>query len=144
MARLDHVNIAAGDGRALAGRMADLLGLTLARETVVEEQGVRVFLLHAGGAKVEVTEPLGPDTPVGRFLAKRGPGLHHLAIAVPDIEEALARLRTGGAALIDETPRVGAEGHRIAFVHPKTFGGVLVELVEEGGHAARGEVPPAR
>ncbi len=144
-AGLDHVNIAAPDGKALAERFTRFLGMAVVRETTVAEQGVRVLLLDAGGAKVEVTEPLGPETPVGRFLAKRGPGLNHLAFSVPDIEAALARLRAGGARLIDEQPRVGAEGHRIAFVHPETFGGVLVELVEkEEGHGARGDLPAAR
>ena len=73
---------------------------------------------------------LGPETPVGRFLAKRGPGLHHIALAVPDLDETLAELTGAGVRLVDETPRIGAEGHRIAFVHPASFGGVLVELCE--------------
>ncbi len=133
--RIDHLNIAAPDAAALADRFARGLGLTVVRETVVAEQGVKVLLLSAGESKIEITEPLGPDTPVGRFLAKRGPGLHHLAVAVPDVEAALARLKAEGARLIDERPRVGAEGHRIAFVHPETFGGVLVELVESGSAA---------
>jgi methylmalonyl-CoA/ethylmalonyl-CoA epimerase len=132
VAGLNHVNIAAGDADELAARFRDLLGLEIARETVVEDQGVRVILLHAGGTRVEITEPLGPDTPVGRFLAKRGPGLHHLAFEVEDIDEALDRLKRAGVRLVDEEPRIGAEGHRIAFVHPAAFGGVLVELVETG------------
>jgi methylmalonyl-CoA/ethylmalonyl-CoA epimerase len=140
-ARLHHANIAAPDGAALARKFESLLGMSVMKETVVAEQGVKVLLLSAGEARVEVTEPLGPETPVGKFLAKRGPGLHHLAFAVPDIAAALARLKAGGARLIDEKPRIGAEGHRIAFVHPETFGGVLVELVEEGDHGARGVVP---
>ncbi len=131
-AHIDHLNIAAPDAAALAAKFTRALGLPVIRETVVREQGVKVLLLAAGEAKIEITEPLGPDTPVGRFLAKRGPGLHHLAVAVPDVAAALARLKSEGARLIDETPRTGAEGHRIAFVHPETFGGVLVELVESG------------
>jgi methylmalonyl-CoA/ethylmalonyl-CoA epimerase len=142
--RLAHANIAAPDAAALAEKFHRLLGLEVAAETVVAEQGVRVLLLAAGEGRVEITEPLGPETPVGRFLAKRGPGLHHLAFGVPDIDAALARLRAAGARLIDAVPRVGAEGHRIAFVHPETFGGVLVELVEEEDHGARGDLPPAR
>ena len=133
MGDLDHVNIASENAAELAARFRDLLGLTVAKETVVTDQGVRVLLLRAGATKLEITEPLGPDTPVGRFLAKRGPGLHHLAFEVPDIEAALRRFREAGLRLVDEEPRIGAEGHRIAFVHPQTFGGVLVELVERTG-----------
>lgn len=130
MAGLNHVNIAAPDAGSLAEKFEALLGLTRVEETVVEEQGVRVVKLRAGGTDVEITEPLGPETPVGRFLEKRGPGLHHLAFEVDDIEATLARLKAEGVPLIDETPRIGAGGHRIAFVHPKAFGGVLVEVVQ--------------
>ena len=130
MAGLNHVNIAAKDAAELAERFADLLGLELTSEETVEDQGVRLTTLAAGGAVIEITEPLGDDTPVGRFLAKRGPGLHHLAFEVPDVEAAIVRFKAAGARLVDETPRIGAAGHRIAFVHPSTFGGVLVELVE--------------
>jgi methylmalonyl-CoA/ethylmalonyl-CoA epimerase len=128
--RLDHVNIAAPDAEELARRFSDALGMQVVKETVVEEQGVKVIMLDAGGAHLEITEPLGPETPVGRFLAKRGSGLHHIAVEVPDIDAALSRMKEQGIALIDETPRIGAMGHRIAFVHPKSFGGVLVEIVE--------------
>jgi methylmalonyl-CoA/ethylmalonyl-CoA epimerase len=134
MARLDHVNIAARDADALAEKLADLLGLVPEDECVVEDQGVRVRMLRAGGTKIEITEPLGEETPVGRFLEKRGPGLHHLAFRVDDIEEAIGRFKDAGLRLIDETPRIGAGGHRIAFVHPKSMGGVLVELTEEVSH----------
>jgi methylmalonyl-CoA/ethylmalonyl-CoA epimerase len=79
---------------------------------------------------VEITEPLGPDTPVGRFLANRGQGIHHLAFEVGNLEAKIARLKEAGVRLIDETPRIGAGGHRIAFVHPAAFGGILVELME--------------
>lgn len=130
MAQLDHVNIAAPDADALAQKLTDLLGLTPAGETVVEDQGVRVRMLKAGSTHIEITEPLGEETPVGRFLSQRGPGLHHLAFRVDDIVAAIDRFRDAGLRLIDEAPRIGAGGHRIAFVHPKSMGGVLVELVE--------------
>jgi methylmalonyl-CoA/ethylmalonyl-CoA epimerase len=127
---LDHVNLAAEDAAALAKRFREIVGLSVVEETTVESQGVKVLKLAAGGAKLEITEPLGPDTPVGRFLAKRGPGIHHLAFGVPDLEAAIARAKAAGARMIDEEPTIGAGGHRIAFIHPATFGGVLVELVE--------------
>ena len=129
-ASLNHVNIAAPDGPALAALYQKLLGLPVIEETVVEEQGVSVLKLQAGGTVIEITEPLGPDTPVGRFLDKRGPGLHHLAFEVEDIEQKIAEMMDAGVRMIDETPRRGASGHRIAFIHPSSFGGVLVELVE--------------
>ncbi len=131
MGKLDHVNIAAQDAATMAGIFEDILGLEIIEEDVVEEQGVKVVKLGAGETVVEITEPLGPDTPVGRFLAKRGQGIHHLAFTVPDLEAKLAELRAKGIRLIDEEPRIGAGGHRIAFVHPAAFGGILVELTEE-------------
>ena len=131
--RLNHVNIAVADAAALAAKFRTLLGMEVVEETVVEDQGVRVVKLDAGAAAIEITEPTGPDTPVGRFLAKRGQGLHHLCFEVSDIEAAIAKMLAAGVRMIDETPRTGASGHRIAFVHPAEFGGVLVEL-EETGH----------
>jgi len=130
MPRLDHVNVAAADADALAARFGELLGLEIVEETTVEDQGVRVLKLAAGESNVEITEPLGPDTPVGRFLEKRGGGLHHLAFEVDDISAAIERVKAAGGRMINETPTVGAGGHRIAFVHPSSFGGVLVELLE--------------
>jgi methylmalonyl-CoA/ethylmalonyl-CoA epimerase len=127
---LDHVNIATSDAGALSRVFQDALGLTISSEEIVKDQGVRLVKLSAGHATIEITEPLGPDTPVGRFLAKRGEGLHHLAFHVPDLEAAIARLKAMGLRMIDDEPRYGAGGHRIAFAHPKSFGGVLVELVE--------------
>jgi methylmalonyl-CoA epimerase len=110
----------------------DALGLRVAHTEEVAEQGVRVAMLPLGGPNVELLEPTGPDSPVAKFLEKRGPGIHHIAVRVPDIRAALARLGTGGARLIDETPRVGAGGCLVAFVHPSSAGGVLLELVEGG------------
>ena len=128
--RLDHVNIAVPDAAELAAKFTAALGMEVVKETVVTDQGVKVVMLDAGGSHLEITEPLGADTPVGRFLAKKGSGLHHIAIEVEDIEATLLKMKHCGIALIDETPRIGAMGHRIAFVHPKSFGGVLVEIVE--------------
>ena len=96
----------------------------------VAEQGVKVCMLPVGDTHVELLEPLSPDSAVGRFLAKRGPGIHHIAIEVADIHESLAQLKQRGARLIDETPRVGAGGSLVAFVHPSSTNGVLLELVQ--------------
>jgi methylmalonyl-CoA/ethylmalonyl-CoA epimerase len=97
---------------------------------VVEDQGVRVAMLPAGEPRIELLEPTGEDSPVAKFLKKRGPGIHHLAVRVPDIRAALARLKDQGARLIDAEPRAGAGGCLVAFVHPQSAGGVLLELVE--------------
>jgi methylmalonyl-CoA/ethylmalonyl-CoA epimerase len=126
---LHHVGIAVEDLEEAKRRYA-LLGYALEAEGVVEGQGVRVAMLRKGESRLELLLPLGPETPVGRFLARRGPGLHHLAFATPRIEEALAELKAAGARLVDETPRPGFGGHRVAFVHPSFSGGVLWELVE--------------
>ena len=96
----------------------------------VAEQGVKVCMLPVGDTHVELLEPLSPDSAVGKFLAKRGPGLHHIAIEVADIHGSLAQLKQRGARLIDETPRVGAGGSLVAFVHPSSTNGVLLELVQ--------------
>ncbi len=97
---------------------------------VVEEQGVEEAMLPVGGSFVQLLQPLDSHSPVGRFLAKRGEGMHHVAFAVADIDAALAHLSEQGARLIDESPRIGGRGARIAFVHPKEFAGTLIELVE--------------
>ncbi|GAA5336087.1 MULTISPECIES: methylmalonyl-CoA epimerase [Thermus] len=128
--RLHHVGIAVEDLEKAKGRYL-LLGYRVVAEGEVPAQGVRVALLRGEGeALLELLAPLGPETPVGRFLAKRGPGLHHLAFATPDIEGELARLKAAGAKLIDEAPRPGFGGHRVAFLHPSFGLGVLWELVE--------------
>lgn len=130
LVNLDHVAIAVEDlDRALAEYRSQYGVEPLYRE-VVDEQGVEEAMLPVGGSFVQLLRPLGPDTPVGRFLAGRGPGLHHLAFAVADIEAALEHLRSKGVRLVDETPRRGGRGARIAFVHPEAFAGILVELVE--------------
>ncbi|MEN8151917.1 MAG: methylmalonyl-CoA epimerase, partial [Planctomycetota bacterium] len=131
MGKLNHVNIAAEDAATMAAIFADVVGLTIVEEDVVPSQGVKVVKLGAGETVVEITEPLGPDTPVGKFIAKRGQGIHHLAFEVPDLEAKLAELKSKGVRLINEEPTIGAGGHRIAFVHPASFGGILVELLEK-------------
>ena len=127
---VDHVAIAVPDlERALADFAAQYGVEPLWRE-VVESQGVEEAMLPVGGSFIQLLQPLHEDTPVGRFLARRGEGLHHVAFAVPDIEAALDHLADAGARLVDERPRIGGGGHRIAFVHPSAFAGTLVELVE--------------
>ena len=128
--KIDHIGIATRGIEESLGFWRDALGLEVEHTETVEGQGVRVAMLPAGEPRVELLEPTGPDTPVARFLEKRGPGLHHVAVRVPDIRAALARLKSEGARLIDEEPRVGAGGCLVAFVHPAASGGVLLELVQ--------------
>jgi methylmalonyl-CoA/ethylmalonyl-CoA epimerase len=128
--KIDHIGIATrqlDDGLAV---WRDALGLTVDATEEISEQGVRVAMLAIGDTHVELLEALSPDSAVGRFLAKRGPGIHHIAIKVDDINASLADLKNKGARLIDETPRVGAGGCLVAFVHPSTTNGVLLELVQ--------------
>ena len=108
----------------------DALGLEVHSTEEVQEQGVKVCMLAVGDTHVELLEPLGPETSVGKFLAKRGPGMHHIAVEVKDIHASLAELKNKGARLIDEIPRVGAGGCLVAFVHPSSVNGVLLELVQ--------------
>jgi len=127
---IDHVAIAVHDLDTTLADMKRQYGTEpLSRETV-ESQGVEEAMVAVGGSSVQILQPLSPDTPVGRFLEKRGEGMHHIAFAVPDIEAALRHLKAAGTRLIDDEPRVGGGGHRIAFVHPSAFAGTLVELVE--------------
>ena len=109
---------------------ADALGLENVHTETVEDQKVRVAMLPVGESRIELLEPTADDSPISRFLEKRGGGIHHVAVEVDDIEAALARLKQQGMRLIDETPRIGAEGCLVAFVHPSSSGGVLLELVE--------------
>ena len=128
--KIDHIGIATNqleDGLAV---WRDALGLQLDGTEEVAEQGVRIAMLQIGDTHIELLEALNPDSPVGKFLARRGPGIHHIAVEVPDIKAALAALKDKGARLIDETPRVGAGGCLVAFVHPSTTNGVLLELVQ--------------
>ena len=128
--KVDHIGIATKsieDGLAV---WRDALGLHVDATEEVTEQGVKVCMLAVGDTHVELLEPLNPDTAVGKFIAKRGPGIHHIAIEVADINASLAELKAKGARLIDETPRVGAGGCLVAFVHPSSTNGVLLELVQ--------------
>lgn len=127
---LHHTAVAVRDLEATLRSLARLFGVEpLSRETVAE-QGVEEAMVPLGGSFLQVLSPLAPDSPVGRFLERRGEGLHHIAIQVADIDAALAHLRTMGAELVDDVPRLGGGGHRIAFVHPRTLAGILIELVE--------------
>ena len=129
--RLDHVGIAV---RSLAERLPlyrDLLGVTLVREEEVPTERVRVAFLGDGETHVELLEPLGGEGPIAQHLDKRGEGVHHLCFEVDDIDAALARLRAAGMTLVGEAPRPGAGGCRVAFLHPRSAGGVLIELSEK-------------
>lgn len=127
---IDHVGIAVEDIEAALALYRDSLGLPVVHRERVAEQGVDAALLDIGESHVELLEPLAPETAVGRFLARRGPGLHHVAYRVHDIDRTLSDLKSSGMNLIDETARVGIRGSRVAFVHPGSTGGVLTELVE--------------
>lgn len=129
---LDHVGIAVADLEAAVEHYRRTLGLEPVHRERVEDQGVEEVLFAVGTSYVQLLGALGPETPVGRFLASRGPGVHHVAYRVEDVASALERLRAEGVPLVDEVPRPGSRGTRIAFVHPKGMGGVLVELVQEG------------
>jgi methylmalonyl-CoA/ethylmalonyl-CoA epimerase len=135
LGRIDHVGVAVDDMEAALGLYRDQLGLAVGHREVVEEQGVDAALLDVGDGHVELLAPLGPDTPVGKYLERRGPGLHHVAYAVEDIDAELERVRAAGLRLIDERPRVGIRNSRVAFLHPGPLGGVLTELVQPAeGH----------
>src|SRR3954469_9664534 len=129
-ARIDHIGVAVSDLDAAIALYDSSLDLELVHRETVEAQGVEAVLLDVGENHVELLRPLADDTPVGRFLAKRGPGLHHVAYQVADIDATLAPLRAAGVRVIDETPRPGIRGSRVAFLHPSASGGVLTEIVQ--------------
>lgn len=128
--RIDHIGVAVEQIDPSLELYRDNFQLRVAHREVVEEQGVEAVLLDVGENHVELLAPLGPDTPVGRFLAKKGPGLHHVAYQVSDIDATLAALRQAGLGLIDEEARVGIRGSRVAFMQPAATNGVLTEIVE--------------
>lgn len=130
---IDHIGIAVNDLEAAVDTYRTLLGIDPIHRERVEDQGVEEVLFQAGTSYIQLLGALGPDTPVGRSLATRGPGLHHIAYRVTNIDEALDHFRSAGARLIDEAPRPGSRNTMIAFVHPRAMNGVLVELVTEGG-----------
>jgi methylmalonyl-CoA/ethylmalonyl-CoA epimerase len=120
---------------AVIALYAESFEMELVHRETVESQGVEAVLLDVGDGHVELLRPLGPDTAVGKFVARSGPGLHHVAYAVEDIDATLPRLTAAGIRLIDEEPRVGIRESRVAFLHPRSTGGVLTEIVEPaGGH----------
>jgi methylmalonyl-CoA epimerase len=129
-ARVDHIGVAVEDLDAAIALHEEAYGMTLVHREVVEEQGVEAVLLDVGEGHVELLRPLSEETPVGRFLAKRGPGLHHVAYQVADVQATLTALRERGLRLIDEQPRIGIRGSRVAFLHPASSGGVLTEIVQ--------------
>ena len=129
---VDHVGIAVEDLEEAVRLYGRAFGIEPAHREAVEDQGVEEVLFRVGTSSIQLLGSLGPETPVGRFLATRGPGVHHVAYRVDDVVAALERLRAEGVPLIDEAPRSGSRGTTIAFVHPKGMGGVLVELVQEG------------
>ncbi len=128
--KIDHLGIATNSINEALDFWRDGLELEHVHTETVEDQKVRVAMLPIGETKIELLEPTSPDSPIQKFLDKRGGGMHHLAIEVDDIKEKLAELKSNGARLIDEEPRIGAGGCLIAFVHPKSTQGVLLELVE--------------
>jgi methylmalonyl-CoA/ethylmalonyl-CoA epimerase len=133
---VDHVGVAVEDLDAAIELYSERLGMPLQHRETVSEQGVEAALLGVGDSHVELLRPLGEETPVGRFLAKRGPGLHHTAYRCADVAEVLEQCRARGLRLIDEQPRRGIRDSRVAFLHPASTGGVLTELVQpaEGVH----------
>ncbi len=133
--RIDHVGVAVEEIDASLALYRDLFELAVAHREIVREQGVEAVLLDVGENHVELLAPLGPDTPVGKFLAKKGPGLHHVAYQVSDIDSTLATLKQAGTQLIDEQPRAGIRSSRVAFLHPRATGGVLTELVQPSAGA---------
>jgi methylmalonyl-CoA/ethylmalonyl-CoA epimerase len=128
--RIDHVGVAVEDLDEAVELYTTRLGMSVQHRETVEEQGVEAVLVGVGDGHVELLRPLGPDTAVGRFLQRNGPGLHHVAYGTDDIASAIDDLRQAGLQLIDERPRTGIRNSRVAFVHPKSTGGVLTELVE--------------
>lgn len=129
--KIDHIGIATRQLKEATALWQDALGLEIGSTEEVGEQGVRIAMLPIGETHIELLEPMTPESPVGKFLDKRGPGVHHIAIRVEDIRVALRQLKEKGARLIDETPRIGAGGCLIAFIHPSSTNGVLLELVQQ-------------
>jgi len=135
LGRIDHIGVAVEDLDAALALYESALRMPVVHRETVTEQGVEAILLDVGENHVELLKPLGPDTPVGKFLAKKGPGLHHVAYQVQEIEATLASLKASGLRLIDETPRTGIRGSKVAFLHPASTGGVLTEIVQPAeGH----------
>ena len=128
---VDHIGIAVNDLEAAVEHYRRTLGLEPAHRETVEEQGVEEVLFRVGTSYIQLLRALGPDTPVGKFLSKRGEGVHHIGYRVGNVAETIEHLKGEGVPLVDEAPRPGSRGTTVAFVHPKGFAGVLVELVQE-------------
>jgi methylmalonyl-CoA/ethylmalonyl-CoA epimerase len=128
---VDHIGIAVTDLEAAVQRYRSAFGIEPVHRETVEDQGVEEVLFRVGTSYIQLLRALGPDTPVGRFLERRGEGVHHVGYRVDDLEVTLERLKAEGIPLVDEAGRPGSRGTTVAFVHPKGFGGVLVELVQE-------------
>ncbi|MFI6604561.1 methylmalonyl-CoA epimerase [Nonomuraea sp. NPDC050536] len=133
--RIDHIGIACHDLEEKIALFSSLFDLEVVAREVNEEQGVKEAMLHiadgeGGGSYIQLLEPLSADSPVGKYLAKRGEGVHHVAFGVPDVAEAMEQIGTKGVRLLDESPRHGSMGSSIAFLHPKDVGGMLTELVQ--------------
>jgi methylmalonyl-CoA/ethylmalonyl-CoA epimerase len=134
---IDHVGVAVADLEAAIERYRMVFGAEPAHREAIESDGVDEALFAVGGSFVQLLAPTGPDTPVGRFLERRGEGIHHVGYRVPDVAAALEHLRAHGMELADQHPRRGSRGTTVAFAHPRTFGGVLVELVQEEEEGSR-------
>ena len=128
--QIDHIGVAVEDLDGALGLYRDSLGMPEQHRERLDSQGVEAALVGVGDGHVELLEPLSPESNVGRFIAQRGPGLHHIAYRTDDIESAIGAVRAAGLDMIDEQPRAGVQGSRVAFVHPRATGGVLTELVE--------------
>ena len=133
--RIDHIGVAVEDLDSAIKLYERSFEMELAHRETVESQGVEAVLLDVGDGHIELLAPLGPDTPVGKFIAKKGPGIHHVAYAVEDIDKALEQVKAAGLKLIDEEPRTGIRRSRVAFLHPSATGSVLTEIVQPAeGH----------
>jgi methylmalonyl-CoA epimerase len=130
LGRIDHIGVATDDLDGAIALYEGTMGMPVSHRETVESQGVEAVLLDVGEGHVELLRPLGPDTPVGKYLERKGPGLHHVAYAVDDIEGVLGKLKESGIDLIDSEPRIGIRDSRVAFVHPRSTDGVLTEIVE--------------
>ena len=130
--KIDHIGIAVKSLADAIKVYEDGLGLKVSGYDQVDDQGVRVAMLDIGESRIELLEPTGPDSPIEKFMTKRGEGIHHIAVRVDNIEQALERLKSQGVRLVDSVPRRGAHNTRIAFIHPSSTHGVLLELVEHG------------
>lgn len=133
---IDHLGIAVKSLAAAKG-IYEKLGLKISAEEVVESEQVRLVMVPVGETRLELLEPLSESSPIAKFIAKRGEGLHHVSLRVPDLSAAVERLKKDGVRLVSDEMKIGAGGHRFVFVHPSSAGGVLLELVEQGDHRAR-------